>query len=278
MNKSFFTTALLSISFAAVIAQTPLSVAPRRADVSAAWPGCDPKMPDCTKSRLQDFIAANLQLPPEAEAAGAGGVVVMEFVVEKNGLIGEIGAMHDPGMGMVMEAKRVIELMKTRKMKWIPAEDGGKKIAFRYIVPVGFNLESPPKETKQEVVTTAVPADGIYDVVDVRPLYEGCEASTDTIDCTFKKMNMHIRANQKYPDEAVKLKVHGQVMVQFVIDTNGAVINPSILEGIGVGCDEEALRLVSTMPRFTPAMVGGVAVPYRMKLPVYFLLPKGTAD
>ena len=83
----------------ALQAQTMLSEAPRRADVSPAWPGCDPNMPECTKSRLADFFAANIQLPAEAKEKGAGGVVAMEFVVEKSGLIGEIGAMHDPLFG-----------------------------------------------------------------------------------------------------------------------------------------------------------------------------------
>ena len=51
------------ISNHVVSAQTSLSDATRKADVAPAWPGCDPRMPDCTKSRLTDFINANLQIP-----------------------------------------------------------------------------------------------------------------------------------------------------------------------------------------------------------------------
>lgn len=274
MNKTFFVTALLSICFIAAIAQTPLSEASRRADIPAAWPDCDPKMTDCTKNRLAEFFAANLQLPAEAKAQGAGGVVAMEFVVEKNGLIGEIGALHDPGMGMAMEAKRVIELMKTRKMKWVPAEQDGKKIAYRYMVPVSFNMQMPPKPKATATSTATAPADGVYDVVDVRPQFAGCQESTDTIDCTFKKMLSHIKTNIQYPEEAFKQKVSGQVVVEFVIDKDGMVKNPSIVQGIGAGCDQEALRLVSSMPAFTPGTIADEAVPVRMKLPIYFLMPK----
>ena len=99
---------LLSASNTLLTAQTPLEEAVRKADVPPAWPGCDPKMSDCTKSRMADFIAANLQIPAEAKAQGAGGVVMMEFVVEKTGSIGEIKALHDPGLGLGTEATRAV--------------------------------------------------------------------------------------------------------------------------------------------------------------------------
>lgn len=254
--------------------QTALSDAPRRAEISAAWPGCDPKMPDCTKSRLEDFFDANLQIPPEAKSEGAGGVVVMEFVIEKTGLIGEIGAMHDPGMGLVAEATRVIELMKTRKMKWTPAEEGGKRIPFRYIIPVSFDLPAP-KKVAPEVKQAPLPVDGIYDVVDQMPQYAGCTSSDqDTVDCTFKKMLHHIKTELNYPEEALKLRVSGQVVVEFIVDADGSVKQPSIIKGIGAGCDEEALRVISAMPAWTPGTLQGQPVPVRMKVPFFFQLPK----
>lgn len=255
-------------------AQTPLSEATRKADLQPAWPGCDPKIPDCTKSRLLDFIAANLQIPMEARKENVGGVVAMEFVIEKSGTIGEIHAMHDPGLGLVSEATRVINLLNAKKIKFSPAEAEGKRVAFRYIIPVSFNVAAPPKE-KHEVKTMDVPADGVYDVVEIMPLYQGCEkAVEDSVDCTFRKMIAHIKSNLKYPEEAQKLKIYGQVMVEFIIDTTGTVTHPTIKQGIGAGCDAEALRVVSLMPNWNPGKQGGKAVPVRMKVPIYFQLPK----
>jgi TonB family protein len=243
----------LLFSISSLNAQTSLSEATRKADVAPAWPGCDPKIPDCTKSRLTDFINANLQIPLDAKKENAGGVVAMEFVIEKSGMIGEVHAMHDPGLGLVQEATRVINLMNSKKIKWSPAEDDGKKVPYRYIIPVSFNLAAPPKE-KTEMKPAGVPTDGIYDVVEVMPRYQGCEkAVEDSVDCTFRKMVGHIKSQMKYPEEALKLKISGQVIVEFVIDTNGAVTRPSIKQGIGTGCDEEALRVVSSMPAGTRA-------------------------
>ncbi|HEY3387883.1 MAG TPA: energy transducer TonB, partial [Saprospiraceae bacterium] len=235
-TMSFFLALILSISGSSLNAQTPLAEAVRKADTPPAWPSCEPKLTDCTKSRLAEFIAANLQMPPEAKAQGAGGVVMMEFVVEKNGSIGEVKPVHDPGLGLGTEAARVIDLMKSKKIKWTPAEENGKKVAYRYTVPVSFNLNIPNAPKSTAPATTAMPADGIYNVAEVMPRYAGCtDAVKDSIDCTFAKVVSHIKSNLKYPEEAVKNKVQGQVVAEFVVDTNGAIINPTIKKGIGSG-------------------------------------------
>ncbi|MDZ4748135.1 MAG: energy transducer TonB [Saprospiraceae bacterium] len=272
-------TLLLSLIFSSLasfsIAQTTLDEAVRRADVSPAWPGCDAKLTDCTKSRMADFIAANLQIPPDAKAQGAGGVVMMEFVVEKNGNIGEIKPIHDPGLGLGTEAARVINLMKTKKIKWTPAETDGKKVPFRYTIPVSFNLNLPATNKTKTTKESTDHSNQVFEIVDLMPLYAGCEAAVnDSIDCSFLKVVNHIKSNLKYPEEALKNKVQGQVVVEFVIDTNGALINPVIKQGLGSGCDEEALRVIALMPAWIPGKQDGQKVKVRMKLPIVFQVSK----
>jgi TonB family protein len=270
--RASFVAIILTLATGA-FAQTPLDEAVRRADVSAAWPGCDPLMTECTKTRLAEFIQANLQMPPEAKAAGTGGLVLVEFVVEKNGLIGEIRPVKDPGMGLAKEAVRVIQLMKDRKMKWVPAENGGKRIAFRYTVPVSFNLDAPAKEKPAKEDGTKAPADGVYVVAEVMPKFAGC--ASDTLqDCTFRKLLEHIKGNMKYPDEAIKQNIQGQVVTEFVIGADGEVTDAKVKTGLGHGCDEEALRVLGLMPAWTPGYQDGKAVPVRMTLPILFQLPK----
>jgi len=272
-SLQFVLPALLGLLSLGLSAQTPFEEAPRRADVSAAWPGCDPRMTDCTKNRLAEFIAANIQLPKEARESATGGLVLVEFVVEKNGLIGEVRAVKDPGMGLAREAIRVITLMKDRKMKWVPAENGGKRIAFRYTVPVSFNLQSPPKEKSPAMEMPADAADGVYVVAEVMPKYAGCESDTLT-DCTFRKILEHIRGNLKYPEEALKNQVQGPVVAEFVVGADGTVRDVKLKSGIGSGCDEEAIRVIQSMPAWTPGYQDGKAVPVRMTLPVLFQLPR----
>ena len=56
-----------------------------------------------------------------------------------------------------------------------------------------------------------------------------------------------IRENLNYPEEALKNKVEGDVIIKYKVSGKGEVINPEIIKGIGHGCDEEALRLVSML-------------------------------
>jgi TonB family protein len=265
----------IPFSWGVLSAQTPLEEAVRKADIPPAWPDCEPKLTDCTKSRLAEFIAANLQTPPEAKAQGAGGVVMMEFVVEKNGTIGEAKPVHDPGLGLGTEAARVINLMKTKKIKWTPAEENGKKVAFRYTVPVSFNLNAPNAPKSKVAETAKPPVNGVYNVAEVMPRYAGCDQVVkDSVDCTFAKVVSHIKTNLKYPEEAVKNKVQGQVVTEFVVDTNGTIIDPIIKKGIGSGCDEEALRVLMLMPPWIPGSQDGQPVKVKMVLPIVFQLPK----
>lgn len=267
----------LCCSMVGLTAQTPMEEAVRRADVAPAWPDCDPIVPECTKSRLADFIAANLQIPLEAKAENAGGLVMMEFVIEKNGTVGEIKPVVDPGLGLGAEATRVITLMQTKKIKWSPAKIDGKKVAYRYTVPISFNLNTPAREvtaSSSNSETFKPEPDKVYDIVDVMPQYAGCAEAEKVDDCTFSKVVAHINTNLKYPKEAIEKKVSGQAIVEFVVDTNGEVINPKIVKSLGAGCDEEVLRVIGLMPAWIPGQLAGVPVKVKMNLPVMFQLPK----
>ena len=267
--------AIFFLFHSSISAQTPLKEAKRSTDVSPAWSGCDAKMPDCTKSKLLEFINANLAIPAEAVAAGAGGVVMVEFVVEKNGKIGEAATLHDPGYGLGAEAVRVVKLMAEKKITWSPAVEDGKKVPYRYITPVTFNVSAPPRTSPKAETVGVSATPQIYDVVEVMPRYAGCDQNvTDTIDCTFRKMLDHFEANLNYPKEAKDIKAQGPVVVEFIIDSTGQVTNPMVKKGIGFGCDEEALRVVSMMPKWIPGTQLGVPVSVRMMVPILFQLPK----
>src|SRR4030095_11737321 len=278
MNFSYRSTLLFSfilvLSYALPYAQTPMSEAFRTTDITPAWPGCDPTMPDCTKAKLSEFISANIKTPAEATNQGAGGVVMVEFVVEKNGAIGEVRTLHDPGFGLGAEAIRVINLMNEKKIKWLPAKDEGKKVPYRYITPVSFSLAAPPKALPTVAAVPVVIPD-VYEVAEVMPRYAGCDQVTnDTVDCTFMKMLKHIQTNLQYPADALTNKIQGPVVVDFVIDSSGHVVNAVVPKGLGHGCDEEAVRVISIMPVWIPGMQDGKHVAVKMTVPILFQLPK----
>ncbi len=82
----------------------------------------------------------------------------------------------------------------------------------------------------------------------------------------------YIAENLKYPAEAVQKKIQGRVLVKFVVAEDGSILNPSIVQGLGSGCDEEALRIVRAMPKWKPGMDNGKPVKVHQRLAVMFSL------
>ncbi len=67
-------------------------------------------------------------------------------------------------------------------------------------------------------------------------------------------------STQRYPSEAKKNNTTGKVLVSFITEKDGSVSNTKIYKGIGSGCDEEAIRFISSMPKRIPAQQDGKPV------------------
>ena len=76
----------------------------------------------------------------------------------------------------------------------------------------------------------------------------------------------------KYPESARRAEIEGRVIVQFTVDKEGNVRDAAILEGIGGGCDEEAIRVITEHAEFKPGLYQGSAIPVRMSIPFEFYL------
>ena len=87
-----------------------------------------------------------------------------------------------------------------------------------------------------------------------------------------KAMLNYIAENMMYPLEAKKAKIEGKVIVSFYVDVDGSIADVTVERGIGFGCDEEAVRVIKSMPNWNPGMSRGRKVKVRMVLPVTFKL------
>jgi len=76
----------------------------------------------------------------------------------------------------------------------------------------------------------------------------------------------------KYPTQARRMGIEGRVFVQFVIDKDGSITEVQAVKGIGAGCDEEAVRVVKSHPKWKPGKQRGRAVKQRIILPITFKL------
>lgn len=87
-------------------------------------------------------------------------------------------------------------------------------------------------------------------------------------------MSKFIRNEVKYPDAARINNIEGQVVVLFIVETDGTRSNILIHKGVSTELNNEAKRLVEIMPRWTPAMHNDVKVRSQCSLPITFLLEK----
>ena len=82
----------------------------------------------------------------------------------------------------------------------------------------------------------------------------------------------YVQKNLKYPAQARRMGIEGKVFVQFVVDKDGSLNDVSAIKGIGAGCDQEAVRVVDSAPKWKPGKQRGRAVKVRMILPITFKL------
>ncbi|TKB96068.1 energy transducer TonB [Pedobacter cryophilus] len=79
-----------------------------------------------------------------------------------------------------------------------------------------------------------------------------------------------LNRNLSYPTLAQQNDITGRVIVSFVVEKNGEISNLKILQGIGAGCDEEALRVIKKSPLWKPGLQNGKAVRVSYVIPIVF--------
>lgn len=102
----------------------------------------------------------------------------------------------------------------------------------------------------------------IFTIVEDMPTFPGGE----------KAMFEYLGKNTKYPTLAKESGIQGVVYVTFVIEKDGSVSDVKVLRGIGGGCDEEAVRVVKSMPSWAPGKQRGKPVKVQYNLPYRFVL------
>ena len=88
-----------------------------------------------------------------------------------------------------------------------------------------------------------------------------------------KAMKEFVAQNLRYPEEAKAAKVEGKVIVAYDVNDNGKVFNTRIIKGLGYGCDEEAIRIISLFP-FGKVRNRRMRVKVTKKTTIIFKIPK----
>jgi len=78
--------------------------------------------------------------------------------------------------------------------------------------------------------------------------------------------------NTKYPEAAKEAGIQGRVYVEFIISENGEIADVKIARGVHPLLDNEALRVVKSMPKWKPGVQGGKKVSVNFHVPINFVL------
>lgn len=112
----------------------------------------------------------------------------------------------------------------------------------------------PPKHVVEETK--------IFTVVEQVPMFPGGDGA----------LMGYLRDNIHYPTVAAENGVQGRVVVGFVVERDGSITDVNILRGVDPSLDREAMRVVKSMPKWTPGKQNGSAVRVKYQVPVSFRL------
>ena len=138
------------------------------------------------------------------------------------------------------------------------------------ITPIEKLVEQELTPTVQNTNTIAQQPENkkIYTVVEKMPQFPGGEQAL------FEYINRHVR----YPADAHQNGVQGKVIIRFAVNESGKVENAEIIRGIYPSIDAEGLKVVSSLPDFTPGEQNGKKVAVWYTMPITFRLDDGKQD
>ncbi|MBO7248678.1 MAG: TonB family protein [Bacteroidales bacterium] len=133
-----------------------------------------------------------------------------------------------------------------------------------------FVMDVAAMDTKVEVPLKSEEEDGVmtysqYEVDKAPEFFKGDERHF---------LENWVYVYLKYPDSARIMGVQGVVNVEFVVEKDGSVSNVKVTRGVDDDLDREAVRVVSTSPKWRPAIKNGEKVRVKYSLPIEFRLKK----
>ena len=219
------------------------------------------------------YLMENLRYPTNAQRKGIEGTVIVAFVVNTDGTTTDIEILRSVGGGCDEEVIRIVK----GSPKWTPGMQRGTPVRTRMRLPLRFMLGgTDPSRDSTEVSLNAVPLPPATDGQDSSQ--EGAALFFDVVDTPpspvggFDAWSRHLSENLTYPTSARMKGIQGSVLVSFIVNTDGTIEGIELVQGIGGGCDEEAIRIIKSSPSWTPGMIKGKAVRTRMKIPIGFRL------
>ncbi|WP_282159641.1 M56 family metallopeptidase [Ulvibacterium marinum] len=252
---------------------------------SPIFPGCEDGSDQraCFNKMMQKHISKNFRYPQEAQQLGIQGRVNVIFTIDEAGNITDI-RKRGPHQLLEDEVVRIIE--KLPQMK--PGKYEGKAVKVPFSIPITFSLgqasfspasqdpdyvrlqQEQLKELSEEIqlqYRDAFP----FAILEKAPIFPGCEDASDPKACFQQKIQRHIAKHFRYPQEAQKKGIQGRVNIMFLIDAEGNITNIA-KRGPDRTLEDEAVRIISRLPKMKPGSQDGKNVSVPFSIPITFKL------
>jgi len=222
---------------------------------------------------FSSWVTNQIKYPPESLKNNVKGWVHVGYTVELDGTISnvKINATPDPVLGDVV-AKAV-----KSSPKWMPGKNTAGKSPFKSAVSIKFEI--PEKVISSEDIPVfafgKIPSFEELTVgieVDQIPQFPQAKAATE--EANEEAIRGWVDKNLKYPEKAIKGKIEGPVIIRFIVTKNGKLEDFLVTRSVSPLLNDEALRVISLMPDWKPAMQGGEPKNVYYNAIVEFKLPK----
>lgn len=223
--------------------------------------------PLSSKALTKEFIMSAMRYPQSALDSDKQGKVVVEVLVSPDGKGSNARVLKSVNAALDQEAIRL-----AKKILWIPATDNGRLVSEKSSLDIVFNRkqflrnlpERPPLYAHLD--SLSVDSSGV--------IFTFAALETPPKPMIFEKyrsLHQYLQTNLKYPEAAVVAGVQGKVTIDFVVEEDGIPSNIRLTNGVGAGCDQEAIRLLQQL-RWKPAIAKGQWVRSANTFEVSFLL------
>jgi len=126
----------------------------------------------------------------------------------------------------------------------------------------GIIIIKTKRLNKADSIKLAEEPERIYQVIEQMPQFPGGES----------KLLNFINKNLIYPEQSLKEKVQGVVIVRFVVNSKGKVERTEVLRSLNSECDKESVRVINSLPDFFPGKQNGINVSVWYTMPIRFRL------
>ncbi len=187
---------------------------------------------------VKEYFMKNLVYPEVDLQQGNNGKVVISLHVDSQGT-----ASHYSVKSTFSDAATPVALHLVKTILWKPALISGLPSDYDLDYEVDFNAKSYKRYWNRHERLSAplsLEADTSYIIYEYKQLEEVARPYF----ADGSSMNQHIAKNLKFPAEAKEREIQGTVRLSFIVETDGSISNIFILNSVGGGCDNEAIRLV----------------------------------